>query len=250
LKIPATAFVVGHVGRLAPEKNLEFVTRAVAQFMKNEPKAHFLIGGTGPSVDSIKEIMTKEGVIDRLHLAGMLKGKALVNAYQAMNVFVFASQSETQGLVVTEAMAAGVPVVAVDASGVREVVRDRINGRLLVQEDIKDFVSAIAWLKKQPPARLKKIKKACQETAHTFSMKECAQKALKIYVSLSVNKGFFRRKNDESIWSNAVRSIQTQWGLTKNLTQATRAFMSPVSPEDQNKDAESVPDLSDASHKN
>jgi 1,2-diacylglycerol 3-alpha-glucosyltransferase len=251
LKIPAKAFVVGHVGRLAPEKNLEFVTRAVALFLKAEPKAHFLIGGTGPSVDSIKEIMTKEGVVDRLHLAGMLKGKALVNAYHAMNVFVFASQSETQGLVVTEAMAAGIPVVAVDASGIREVVKDRINGRLLVQEDMKDFIAAMAWIKNQPAAGMKKMKKACQKTAQTFSMKECAEKALKIYLSLAVNKGFFRRKNDESIWSNAVRSIQTQWGLAKNLTHATRAFMSPVSADAQKIETDSsLPDLSDASHKN
>ena len=122
---------------LAPEKNLEFVTRAVAQFLKKEPKAHFLIGGTGPSEEPIKEIMAKEGLTDRLHLAGMLKGKDLVDAYHAMDVFVFASQSETQGLVVTEAMAAGIPVVAVDAPGVREVVKDFVNGRLLGLERLK-----------------------------------------------------------------------------------------------------------------
>ncbi len=228
LNIPEDIFVVGHVGRLSPEKNLEFVTRAVAQFLNKEPKAHFLIGGTGPSEESIKEIMTQEGVIDRLHLAGMLKGKDLVRAYHAMDVFVFASQSETQGLVVTEAMAAGIPVVAVDAPGVREVVKDRVNGRLLVNESIDDFVSALMWLKKQPVPSIKKIKKACKETAQGFSMKDCAQRALKIYVSLTVNHGFCRKNIEEGFWSNAIRSIQTQWGLAKNFTQATGAFMSPA----------------------
>jgi len=227
LDIPPDVFVVGHVGRLAPEKNLEFVTRAVAQFLKKEPKAHFLIGGTGPSEESIKEIMAQEGVSDRLHLAGMLKGKDLVNAYHAMDVFVFASQSETQGLVVTEAMAAGIPVAAVDAPGVREVVKDGVNGRLLINESIEDFVSALVWLKEQPIGRIKKIRKACKETAQNFLMKDCAQRALDIYVSLTINHGFSRRDSEDSFWPNAVRSIQTQWGLAKNLTVATGAFMSP-----------------------
>ena len=228
LNIPADAFVVGHVGRLAPEKNLEFVTRAVAQFLKKEPKAHFLIGGTGPSEEAIKEIMAQEGLTDRLHLAGMLKGKELVNAYHAMDVFVFASQSETQGLVVTEAMAAGIPVVAVDAPGVREVVKDLVNGRLLAHESIEDFVASLVWLKKLSVLQIKKIKKACKETAKNFTMKDCAQRALNIYVTLTTNHGFSRRNIEEGFWSNVVHSIQAQWGTAKNLTQATGAYMSSV----------------------
>jgi len=229
LNIPADAFVVGHVGRLAPEKNLEFVTRAVAQFLETEPRAHFLIGGTGPSEESIKEIMSQEGFADRLHLAGMLKGKDLAKAYHAMDVFVFASQSETQGLVVTEAMAAGIPVVAVDAPGVREVVQDFVNGRLLTDETIKDFVAALIWIKKQPISQIKKIRKAAKETAKTFLMKDCALRALDIYVSLTTNRGFSRHNKEEGFWSNVVRSIQAQWGTAKNLTHATGAYMSPSS---------------------
>ena len=227
LNIPADAFVVGHVGRLAPEKNLEFVTRAVAQFLNKEPKAHFLIGGTGPSIDAIKEIMTKEGVIDRLHLAGMLKAKDLVDAYHAMDVFVFASQSETQGLVVTEAMASGVPVVAVDAPGVREVVKDGVNGRLLMEESIEDFVKGLVWLNKLSPIQITKIKKACKDTAKNFTMKDCAARALSIYVSLATNAGFSRRSNEEGFWSQVVHSIQAQWGTAKNLTHATEAYYMP-----------------------
>jgi hypothetical protein len=101
-----------------------------------------------------------------------------------------------------------------------------VNGRLLLHENIGDFVAALAWLKKQPDARIEKIRKACADTAQGFSMKGCAQRALKIYVSLAV-QGFSRRNTEESFWSNAVRSIQTQWGLAKNLTQATGAFISP-----------------------
>ncbi|MFH0754224.1 MAG: glycosyltransferase [Candidatus Omnitrophota bacterium] len=226
--IPADAYVVGHVGRLAPEKNLEFLTRVVAQFLKKNRKVHFLIGGRGSSEESIKEIMAKEGVLDRVHLVGMLQGKDLVSAYHAMNVFVFASVSETQGLVVTEAMAAGIPVVAVDAPGAREVVKDQVNGRLLAQEDSDDFLLALEWLKKQPASRIKKIKEACHETAREFTMKKCAQKAIGIYAALTAYQGFSRRKHEDNFWVDVVKSIQIQWGVAKNLTKATAAFVTPL----------------------
>ena len=58
-------------------------------------------------------------------------------------------------------------------------------------------------------------------------MKDCAQRALSIYVSLMVHQGFSRRNTDEGFWSNTVRSIQAQWGLAKNLSHATGAFISP-----------------------
>src|SRR3989338_3403458 len=93
LKIPLDSFVVGHVGRLAPEKNLEFLASAVAAFLKLEPTARFLVGGNGPSEEEIKTICERQNVGDRLYMAGALKGKELVSAYHAMDVFLFASQN-------------------------------------------------------------------------------------------------------------------------------------------------------------
>ncbi len=225
--IPKDAFVIGHVGRLAPEKNLEFVSRAVAEFMKKEPRAYYLVGGKGPSEEAIREIMTQEGVGDRLRMVGVVKGQDLVDTYHAMDVFVFASQSETQGLVITEAMAAQVPVVAVDAPGVREVVSDGINGRLLPREITDDFVSALQWLAEQSDEAVETIKKACLKTAQEFSMEKCAQRALKVYVNLVV-EGFFRKNVQDSPWSRTTRMIKTQWDLVRNLTNAAGAMLSPA----------------------
>lgn len=226
LGIPADAFVAGHLGRLAPEKNLEFVTKAVGLFLKDNPAAHFLIAGKGPSEEAIKEALTACGVGDRLHFAGLLKGKDLIDAYHAMDVFVFASQSETQGLVVTEAMAAGVPVIAVDAPGVREVVQDSVNGRLLAQENVDDFAAALKWLKELPAAEIKKMKAACRETGQHFSMDNSVEKILKVYQSLII-EGFFRRSSEDSPWASTGRMLQTQWELVKNLTKATGAMVVP-----------------------
>jgi len=218
------AFVIGHIGRLAPEKNLEFLTRAVVQFMKKHPRTHFLIGGKGPSEEIIKEVFSQEGLSQRLHLAGVFKGKELVDAYHAMDVFVFASQSETQGMVLDEAMASGVPVVAVDAPGVREVVQDRINGCLLGQENIDDFVEGLEWVEKLTPAKLKKIKQACHQTARDFSMDQCAEKALEVYKTLCM-QGFSRKTIQQGYWESKLRLMQAQWGLVKNLTKAAGALI-------------------------
>src|SRR5262249_7317091 len=108
--VPEGAFVVGHVGRLAPEKNLPFLARAVAGFLRTCERAHFLVVGSGPSEEEVGRTFADAGLADRLHLTGTLEGQELADAYHALDVFAFASQSETQGMVLAEAMTAGVPV--------------------------------------------------------------------------------------------------------------------------------------------
>jgi glycosyltransferase involved in cell wall biosynthesis len=239
--IPYEAFVVGYLGRLAPEKNLEFLARAVAQFLRKHPKAHFLVGGKGPSEMSLRDILWEEGVVGRLHLTGPLKGRGPIDAYHAMDVFTFASQSETQGLVVTEAMAAGLPVIAVNAPGVREVVHDGINGRLLAHENIDDFVFALReiYQQSQSTGGLRHLNDACRRTAAHFAMGQSVDKALSIYVSLCV-EGFVRRSTEESPWVKNLRLIHAQWGLIKNLTKAAKGAMIGLAHE------KSQPDQSDA----
>jgi glycosyltransferase involved in cell wall biosynthesis len=143
--IPDNAFVVGHLGRLAPEKNLEFLAQAVADFLGTHPHAHFLVIGTGPSEQAMRDIFARAGLDARLHIAGVLQQQALADALHAMDVFAFASTSETQGMVLTEAMAAGLPVVALDAPGAREVVSDGQNGRLLREASPAAFAAALQW---------------------------------------------------------------------------------------------------------
>src|SRR5262249_50202423 len=113
--IPERAWVIGHSGRLAREKNLEFLVSCLVQAVKQIPKAHVLIVGEGAEESTVRKIFDDAGLRERLHLTGMLKDKALINAYHAMDTFAFASVSETQGVVLTEAMAAQLPVVALDA---------------------------------------------------------------------------------------------------------------------------------------
>jgi glycosyltransferase involved in cell wall biosynthesis len=180
--IPAEAFVVGHVGRLAPEKNLEFLNPAVIAFLKARPDVHYLVVGDGPSRDEIQTVCAAAGVADRLHLShGKLEGRELAAAYRAMDVMAFASKSETQGMVLAEAMSAGAPVVALDASGARDIVRDRANGRLVLRENVEDFAAALAWVADLRGARRDGIMKNVALTAHEFSMDECVKRLTRVY---------------------------------------------------------------------
>lgn len=217
--IPDDAFVVGHVGRLAPEKNLEFLARSVCTFMHNSPKAHFLIAGGGPCTTTIEKIFDEANLSARLHMVGRVEGQLLVNCYKAMDVFAFASFTETQGMVITEAMAAGAPVVAIDAPGAREVVIDGVNGYLLPTEDEESFVAALRRIEAMSKDEYATLKDAVLSRADEFSIGACADKALALYAE-TIEKGFSHRQLEGTLWDNALEHLATEWHILTNAADA------------------------------
>ena len=214
MQIPENAFVVGHMGRLASEKNLDFLARAVADFISKHAGAHFLVVGAGPSKETMREIFVRVGVEAQLHNAGILKNPALADALHAMDVFAFASTSETQGMVLTEAMAAGLPVVALDAPGVREVVKDRENGRLLLEVTPTAFSTALQWVARQTPDVMSRLRDSARDTAEGFSMARTADKALAAYASIK-SKTPAGASKDERDWEDVFSWIETEWDILK-----------------------------------
>ena len=219
MDIPQDAIVVGHVGRLAPEKNLEFLAKALVAFFKSESRAHFLVVGNGPSSKAIRQIFFREKMAGRLHIAGVLDHPLLTSAYRAMDVFAFASKSETQGLVLIEAMAARVPVVALDAPGVREVVVDQHNGRLLHSETVEEFLSALQWVASLSPAQLQQLMDRAKNTARAFSIERSADEALALYEHLREKK-FVHRRAEYNVWTTALRMIKAEWDVLKGVAGA------------------------------
>jgi glycosyltransferase involved in cell wall biosynthesis len=141
-----------------------------------------------------------------------------------MDLSAFASRSETQGMVLTEAMAAGVPVVALDAPGVREVVRDGANGRLLADGDEAAFAQALAAVAGQPEAEREALRQGARATAEAFSMNRSADKALRLYERL-----LGRRREvpdaDYDAWDATLRLIRTEWEMLKDLADAAGAAL-------------------------
>ncbi|GAB4354489.1 MAG: glycosyltransferase family 4 protein [Methylohalobius crimeensis] len=219
LNIPEEDFVIGHVGRLAPEKNLGFLTEAVANFLTRHPRAHFLVAGRGPGEEEIRSRCRFRRLHDRFHCLGVLVEQELIDVYHAMDVFAFASQSETQGLVLAEAMAAGVPIVALDAPGSREVVRDRQNGRLVLHEDIAEFSAALEWIFFVPPPRRQQLIEMARETAEHFSLTRTADHALACYRQLTTPRQPQPKESMEG-WNPLLRRIKIEWEIGRQMMEA------------------------------
>jgi len=219
LGIPASAFVVGHMGRLAPEKNLRFLAQAVIRFLQHREGTVFLLVGSGSMEDELKQDFAEAGVQDRVFMAGVLQSQELADALAAMDVFVFASQSETQGMVLTEAMAAGTPVVAVDASGAREVVRDGVSGRLLQHEDLASYVEALNWVHDLSEGERAQLVAGARAVAEEYSLANTAQQALACYEALCPQEPH-QWEGDEQRWKQIMRFIGAEWEVLKSISSA------------------------------
>lgn len=217
--IPAGACVVGHVGRLAEEKNLSFLAAAVGRFLATRAGARFLVIGEGPSAEKIARLFSERGLQDRLLAVGRRTGRELADAYAAMDVFAFASHSETQGIVLVEAMAAGVPVVAVDAPGVREVVRDGGNGRLLPRDSEVEFASALRSVVNLDGEERNQYSATLASTAQRYSGPVTAAEALALYAELLGRRPTPKRL-EGSLWATAKRRTEEEWRILKNIAVA------------------------------
>ena len=218
--IPKDAFVVGHVGRLAVEKNLEYLANSLVHFLDANSEAHVLIAGGGAVADHMQDIFAKAGLSDRSHFTGVVIGEQLAKVYLAMDVFAFSSLSETQGLVLTEAMSAGVPVVALDAPGAREVVDDGKNGRLLPTDaSTEKFAEALNWIAGLGSTDVKNMRSNVLETSKHYSRSSTIQNTLSLYKSLIGNMPA-STEIETSAWKATKRSLAEEWKILGSVAHA------------------------------
>jgi len=119
------AEVLLFVGRLAREKGLDMLLRAFILIQELRPGVRLLLLGRGPYEEALKAEISKSGLKDFVIFAGAVPHEEVPNYYAAADLFVFPSTTETQGLVIIEAMAAGLPIVAVRAPGAVDVLTER-----------------------------------------------------------------------------------------------------------------------------
>lgn len=132
LGIPEDAFVVGHCGRLAPEKNFQYLEQVFQDFLRARPSDHVLVVGDGPSRNSLEmKLKTDPQIACRIHFTGYKTGELLADCYSAMNAFAFASLTETFGNVILEAMASGLAVAALAEGGPVDVIQNDVTGTLI-----------------------------------------------------------------------------------------------------------------------
>lgn len=224
-------FVVGHLGRLAEEKNLGYLARAVAVFLRSQPQGRFILSGHGEMLGGIRDTFEQAGVGDRVQVLDVLEGDDFASFYAAMDVFAFTSLSETQGLVVTEAMAAGTPVIALDAPGVREGVGDDGGGRLLPAETTPDdFAQALSEFAASGAKDTARRRRAARQAAERFSIAAMGDGAETLYAAL-VRAGRKNCHRDHGFWESSWAALSAEVGIVENLLHAAGVALRPGAPE-------------------
>ncbi|SEL18531.1 glycosyltransferase [Ectothiorhodospira marina] len=147
----ATIFV--SVSRLSQEKNIDFMLRAIHRARETCAQPfRLLIVGDGPERAQLERRIQEMDLDDHVTLVGAVAPEEMTAYYLLASAFLFASKSETQGMVILEAMAAGLPVVAVRASGIDDVLEDGVNG-YKTQEDIAEWSARLLELLEDPARR-------------------------------------------------------------------------------------------------
>ena len=134
-----------YAGRLAEEKNLDFLLAAFARIAPEFPQVDFLIIGSGPKKGHLQHLAEKRGLSGRIIFTGYLQREEVLQCFKFCRLFVFASLTETQGMVILEAMTAGLPVVALKAMGIGEIMGDN-RGGFLTKNNLEDFCEKIRLL--------------------------------------------------------------------------------------------------------
>ena len=169
------------VGSLIPRKGLPFLVEAAKKIVKQQAQTKFLIVGEGPMKSPITNAVEAAHLSGNFMFLGNLKEDALAATYGCADVFVLPSIQEGQGIVLLEAQAAAVPVVAFDVGGVNEAVRNGETGLLVTRGSIEELADAVLRLLSDKTLRAKMGGNGRRFISETFTWDICAQKMLKVY---------------------------------------------------------------------
>jgi 1,2-diacylglycerol 3-alpha-glucosyltransferase len=198
------------VGRLAPEKNWDTLLQAFAKAYGQHPNLRLVLIGDGSGRDSLQQLAAQLGIAERVTFTGALPFEEIPRYMKAADIFSFASVTETQGLVTIEAMAAGLPVVAVDGSGTRDIIEHGKEG-FLVKNDADALAKGINKLLSDPQ-RIKRFSTQALQKAKTFDINLLGNQMLTVYeqaIEDKKNEQFVTLKLEETASGEAVSPVET-----------------------------------------
>ena len=173
------------VGRLGKEKNLDFLIDCHKDLINDIPNLKLIIIGDGPERNEFENTVKKLKLEDSVIFTGMIAWEEVPKYYQIADVFATASTTETQGLTVIEAMAAGVAPVCIDDESFRMVIIDGLNGRIFKTK--KSYKTIIKELYNDSNV-LKKLRKQARLNAELHSSSHYAESAINVYKHAIQNK--------------------------------------------------------------
>jgi 1,2-diacylglycerol 3-alpha-glucosyltransferase len=175
------------VSRLAQEKNIAFLLRVAKRLVADFPDLCFVVAGEGPDAPRLKQLAVDLGIGANVRFFGNLDRRTtLLDCYRAGDAFVFASPTETQGLVLVEAMALGVPIVSTAVMGTAMVL-DGARSARIAREDEADFAGHVAAVLRDPAARAA-LSAAGPADAQRWSAPVLMQQVEALYAGLSARR--------------------------------------------------------------
>jgi len=186
--VPQDEKVLLFVGRLGKEKNLSSLFRTFRQVLDHFPNTTLVLVGRGPEKKALDQLASELGIRSKVVFTGLLSPEDVVNAYWSADVFVFPSLTETQGLVVAEAMAAGLPVVARAAFGTLAMVKDGVTGYLC--QDEREFAEKLIGLLKNPKT-IREMGELARKQVEEISLERMVQRLENTYLALAQGKSEF-----------------------------------------------------------
>jgi len=172
--------LVLYVGRLDREKSVDRVLLAFERVASTVPAAQLVLVGQGTETERLRRMAEALPVAERIRFLGLRPHHSLAECYQAADVFLFASETETQGLVLAEAAACGLPAVAVDAPGCDEVVRDGDTG-VLTKGNPAALAEAVIGLLLDPERRRAMARRAREMAERLFDVKLQIDRTMAVY---------------------------------------------------------------------
>ncbi len=179
LELPEAAYVLGFVGRLHPVKGAVDFLQALVVLAPRYPDVYGVVVGEGPQDDDLRQKAKVEGIESRVRFMGFRNDVPQI--LQALDVFILPSLDEPFGLVVAEAGAAGLPVVATRVGGVPEIIKDGITGILIPPHSPDEIVCAVEELIQRPDLARSLADAGRKRAEESFSQEVMVEKTLAVY---------------------------------------------------------------------
>jgi len=177
--LPGGERIMMFVGRLGQEKNINFLLESFWNINKEIPNTRLILVGSGPEEENLRDKSAEYGINQQVTFTGLIPPADVIHCYAGSDIFVFPSVTETQGIVIAEAKASGLPVVAVNAFGAAEMVENGADG-FLTELDMDQFNEKILLLLKNPDL-YEKMSRQATINAEELSTDRCTDKLVECY---------------------------------------------------------------------
>ncbi|PIT89189.1 MAG: hypothetical protein COU27_01665 [Candidatus Levybacteria bacterium CG10_big_fil_rev_8_21_14_0_10_36_7] len=184
--------IILSVGRLGKEKNFKFILKCFATIHKKYHNTHFVLIGTGTEEKNLKELAESLKLGEYMHFAGKEDASQMPSIYAGADIFMFASTTETQGMVVSEAAASGLPLIVVKDSAYENVVTEKNGYSLPLLQ--KEFVEKTIFLLQNPNVRKKMGEESRKIVKQIYGQADIADRLVNYYNDILISTSGKKRK--------------------------------------------------------